>query len=396
MEGGKLLNDTLYSVNNEITSEFEPTKAPFPWRRYFARSIDLGLSSTVFTLILILIFKTDLSELGLISSILSVYVPWIIMFLLEPVLISKWGKTPGKWVFGISIHNKDGCLLTRKQAFDRLLLVFKKGSGYAIPFYDIYCYYKHYKICKETGVLPWDKSYRYDVKPFCWYQAAGYIVITLVSTLLTTGIGFTLFSAPNRTMLTTDMFIENYNYFIKQYDLNITPLEEDKTWYTTDERLKKEGHFMLERNPLTESPTFTNDPMGMMSSFSYTIKNTEGTSVEYAYENSWLTAALLSSNTKLSIIELAKYEGMVIELTDGKASSVIPVPSVVDYMDEHPFDSYMIDVENIRITQTTEYTGYEYYETAPEMLYPDKSADEHFFKQTFKLEQGYGPFNTFD
>lgn len=396
MEGGKLLNDTLYSVNNEITSEFEPTKAPFPWRRYFARSIDLGLSSTVFTLILILIFKIDLSELGLISSILSVYVPWIIMFLLEPVLISKWGKTPGKWVFGISIHNKDGCLLTRKQAFDRLLLVFKKGSGYAIPFYDIYCYYKHYKICKETGVLPWDKSYRYDVKPFCWYQAAGYIVITLVSTLLTTGIGFTLFSAPNRTMLTTDMFIENYNYFIKQYDLNITPLEEDKTWYTTDERLKKEGHFMLERNPLTESPTFTNDPMGMMSSFSYTIKNTEGTSVEYAYENSWLTAALLSSNTKLSIIELAKYEGMVIELTDGKASSVIPVPSVVDYMDEHPFDSYMIDVENIRITQTTEYTGYEYYETAPEMLYPDKSSDEHFFKQTFKLEQGYGPFNTFD
>ena len=390
------MNDTLYSVNNEITSEFEPTKAPFPWRRYFARSIDLGLSSTVFTLILILIFKIDLSELGLISSILSVYVPWIIMFLLEPVLISKWGKTPGKWVFGISIHNKDGCLLTRKQAFDRLLLVFKKGSGYAIPFYDIYCYYKHYKICKETGVLPWDKSYRYDVKPFCWYQAAGYIVITLVSTLLTTGIGFTLFSAPNRTMLTTDMFIENYNYFIKQYDLNITPLEEDKTWYTTDERLKKEGHFMLERNPLTESPTFTNDPMGMMSSFSYTIKNTEGTSVEYAYENSWLTAALLSSNTKLSIIELAKYEGMVIELTDGKASSVIPVPSVVDYMDEHPFDSYMIDVENIRITQTTEYTGYEYYETAPEMLYPDKSSDEHFFKQTFKLEQGYGPFNTFD
>ena len=396
MEGGKLLNDTLYSVNNEITSEFEPTKAPFPWRRYFARSIDLGLSSTVFTLILILIFKIDLSELGLISSILSVYVPWIIMFLLEPVLISKWGKTPGKWVFGISIHNKDGCLLTRKQAFDRLLLVFKKGSGYAIPFYDIYCYYKHYKICQETGVLPWDKSYRYDVKPFCWYQAAGYIVITLVSTLLTTGIGFTLFSAPNRTMLTTDMFIENYNYFIKQYDLNITPLEEDKTWYTTDERLKKEGHFMLERNPLTESPTFTNDPTGMMSSFSYTIKNTEGTSVEYAYENSWLTAALLSSNTKLSIIELAKYEGMVIELTDGKASSVIPVPSVVDYMDEHPFDSYMIDVENIRITQTTEYTGYEYYETAPEMLYPDKSADKHFFKQTFKLEQGYGPFNTFD
>lgn len=396
MEGGKLLNDTLYSVNNEITSEFEPTKAPFPWRRYFARSIDLGLSSTVFTLLLILIFKIDLSELGLISSILSVYVPWIIMFLLEPVLISKWGKTPGKWVFGISIHNKDGCLLTRKQAFDRLLLVFKKGSGYAIPFYDIYCYYKHYKICKETGVLPWDKSYRYDVKPFCWYQATGYIVITLVSTLLTTGIGFTLFSAPNRTMLTTDMFIENYNYFIKQYDLNITPLEEDKTWYTTDERLKKEGHFVLERNPLTESPTFTNDPMGMMSSFSYTIKNTEGTSVEYAYENSWLTAALLSSNTKLSIIELAKYEGMVIELTDGKASSVIPVPSVVDYMDEHPFNSYMIDVENIRITQTTEYTGYEYYETAPEMLYPDKSSDEHFFKQTFKLEQGYGPFNTFD
>ena len=69
------MNDTIMPVNNEITTEFVPPKAPFPWRRYFARSLDLGLASTIFSLITILIFKTDPSDWGLISNIISIYFP---------------------------------------------------------------------------------------------------------------------------------------------------------------------------------------------------------------------------------------------------------------------------------------------------------------------------------
>lgn len=45
----------------------------------------------------------------------------------------QMGQTPGKWLFGLSVHQKDGSLLTRSQAFERLVKIFYVGEGYAIP-----------------------------------------------------------------------------------------------------------------------------------------------------------------------------------------------------------------------------------------------------------------------
>ncbi|WP_458397157.1 RDD family protein, partial [Anaerotignum sp.] len=137
---------------------FVPPKAPYPWRRYFARSLDFSLLAFFYETLLCLLFHINFAERSVPLELIDVYLCWGLVFLLEPLFLSKWGKTPGKWIFGLSIHNKSGELLTLKEAFDRTFHVFYKGEGFAIPFYNLYRNYQSYKICSDSGVMEWDED----------------------------------------------------------------------------------------------------------------------------------------------------------------------------------------------------------------------------------------------
>lgn len=140
-----------------LSTETNETQTPLkaPWRRFFARSLDLGLLATLLNLCLSFFSPMKASNSSFAWMLLETYLSWLFLFLLEPLFLSKWGKTPGKWLFGLSVHQKDGSLLTRSQAFERLVKIFHVGEGYAIPFYSLYRNYKCYEIYTEEGTLPW-------------------------------------------------------------------------------------------------------------------------------------------------------------------------------------------------------------------------------------------------
>ena len=119
-----------------LSTETNETQTPLkaPWRRFFARSLDLGLLATLLNLCLSFFSPMKASNSSFAWMLLETYLSWLFLFLLEPLFLSKWGKTPGKWLFGLSVHQKDGSLLTRSQAFERLVKIFHVGEGYAIPF----------------------------------------------------------------------------------------------------------------------------------------------------------------------------------------------------------------------------------------------------------------------
>lgn len=170
-----------------LSSETNETQTPLkaPWRRFFARSLDLGLLATLLNLCLSFFSPMKASNSSFAWMLLETYLSWLFLFLLEPLFLSKWGKTPGKWLFGLSVHQKDGSLLTRSQAFERLVKIFHVGEGYAIPFYSLYRNYKCYEIYTEEGTLPWDNDLCYEVKPFRLRSAFGYIVIVLFAGIFT-------------------------------------------------------------------------------------------------------------------------------------------------------------------------------------------------------------------
>lgn len=203
-----------------LSTETNETQTPLkaPWRRFFARSLDLGLLATLLNLCSFLFFSNEGKQFLFRMDASGIYLCWLFLFLLEPLFLSKWGKTPGKWLFGLSVHQKDGSLLTRSQAFERLVKIFYVGEGYAIPFYSLYRNYKCYEIYTEEGTLPWDNDLCYEVKPFRLRSAFGYIVIVLFAGIFTFLI-HTWTILPNGNTLTCAEFSENYNHLLEYAEL---------------------------------------------------------------------------------------------------------------------------------------------------------------------------------
>ncbi|WP_295630173.1 MerR family transcriptional regulator [uncultured Intestinimonas sp.] len=108
--------------------------APYPWRRFLARQLDRSLLSLLFSAVLSLVLRRRLGE-GLPWDLFETYLLWGIQFLVEPLLLSTWGTTPGKWIFGLQVRSSDGRKLTFGEAQSRLWGLFRYGEGYGIPFY---------------------------------------------------------------------------------------------------------------------------------------------------------------------------------------------------------------------------------------------------------------------
>lgn len=151
--------------------------APRPWKRFFARGFDLLLCYTGFTIVTILFlrlpFASNLFAACLLYSrpyggIWNV-VPWVdrignwlwtfgILALAEPLLLSAFGTTPGKWLLGLRVTTPEGKKLTYKQGVKRMVGVFLRGYGCGIPVYSLWRLWKSYQACAMDDVLPWERE----------------------------------------------------------------------------------------------------------------------------------------------------------------------------------------------------------------------------------------------
>jgi len=362
-----------------------PPKAPHPWRRYFARSFDFGLVTTCYQVLLCLLLRVNFSERNIFLELIDVYICWGLVFLLEPFFLSKWGKTPGKWLFGLSIRNKNGDLLTFKEAFERTFAVFCKGEGFAIPFYDLYRNYQSYKVCCDTGVMEWDENLRYEAKPFRYASVFGYLGITAATLALSVGVSLWRMNPPNTGMLTVEEFIENYNH---QLDYNkiegVMRLEEDRTWLTDEEANAGTSTFTLHWfSGILSEPVFT-EADGKLSSVSFTLEsNEEFPIMSDPAEKTWMVGALLRTQTGAFYPEIARLGGTVTNLNTPEKTTH-SIDSVIEYIEDVPFDNYVIETGNIRITQETEISNYQ---GTSDYMFPDKTEESAHFSMTFTLEQ---------
>ncbi|WAC20804.1 RDD family protein [Luteolibacter sp. SL250] len=101
-------------------------------------------------------------------------VPW---FVIETLLIHRFGRTPGKWLLGLKVTNLDGSHLTLGQSTRRALRVYFIGIGFAIPYVLLFCMALSAFTTKRIGAPVWDHvgKHRVDPKPFVAWK-----VVTLV------------------------------------------------------------------------------------------------------------------------------------------------------------------------------------------------------------------------
>ena len=143
-----------------------------PWRRYFARCMDLE----AFSFLMGAVFYDYLN-----SQVVSLIASFLLLLLLEPLCLHLFGTTLGKWILGIRVTDGEERRLGFGAALERTWTVIWEGQAMNIPVISWYFLYKNYKTCEEGDPLPWEwdseVSYKDD-------RAGRWLVYFLVDIML--------------------------------------------------------------------------------------------------------------------------------------------------------------------------------------------------------------------
>lgn len=186
--------------------------AAVPWRRFFARALDLSLAELLVCGLLVFAFDVDLSALSNWANWLLGFLVWAVLMPLETLCISRWGATPGKAILGLSVGDDHGRPLSFGAAAERTWDLLRWGFGFRIPIYSLYRSWVSYKELKRGGSPEWDWHITVEAQPMRWWRPVLYAAVSLL--LAAVMVVCTVIPAlPDHRGedLTVAEFVENYN-----------------------------------------------------------------------------------------------------------------------------------------------------------------------------------------
>ena len=323
-----------------------------PWRRAFARTLDLCIISTIVYSLLAVIFRITFLFPSNATRLLQLIIPyacWAILLFYETVFISKFGATPGKAILGIRVEHADGRRLTFDEAFSRSKCVFGRGYGYNLPVYSVIRAWKSYAEIGEGKVPEWDIDCAVTVKAIKWHRPVIYIASYLLCLFLTVLAAFSPYIPSNRgSTLTTEEFVENYNQlarFTNTYVSKDTKLLNNGTFY------KPEGFDGLELYDLL-------------------LEDDEPVILDFETENNVLTKVSYKRNVSgtvwdfegaqalsLSVMAYAYSEANVFEVIQNFSR----IPSEINLVTAESFDQNILgcrvtcDIDSVKRSETDDW-----------------------------------------
>lgn len=209
-------------------------KEHFPWQRFFARLLDAQIYRSLWVLILpALGFNMLKSSRGgvLFLELLTLGT----MFLLEPLLLSRFGTTPGKWLFGLRVTSPDGRRLTYAEGRERTVYLFWYGIRLNLPFFRLYRLYVSYTDEQQEKELPWEDRSEQTIRDHAGWRFAAAAALAVL--LIAGGVLRVLlpYGPTHRGELTIAQFAENYNTILRQFGDYDVELDETGRWQEESE-----------------------------------------------------------------------------------------------------------------------------------------------------------------
>lgn len=341
-------------------------EAHTPWRRYFARSMDLLLYSVIWDVFLALVIGLNISMRSGSGKILDNIVALLMMLLAEPVLLTLFGTTPGKWILGLRVTDNAGERLTFEEARVRTWKVCLHGMGFGIPIWNIVRMWKSYKVCVEEETQEWEYHSAVTLRDERGWRTAAYLG-ACVFCFVVYVLAFRVSVLPrNRGDITVAEFSENYNRFSKFYGY-------DSTYY-----LDEEGKWVKDRSEYGnaiviggyDEPIYRfSETDGIMTGMSF--------SVVFQGDDDWI----ISDYRQEMILSILAFAGA----RKGNTIFSGEIEKAVGAVREAPFENFDLSVYGIRVTCEVAYSGY--YTVSGSEILIHKEGEESRFALSFTMEK---------
>lgn len=224
--------DYLNSFESDKTAERRDIVEPHPWRRYFARAIDLTLVGLMASFVQFVLLHHNLVNISKGENVLCGLAGWGLLVLIEPLLLSRFGKTAGKWCMGITVTRPDGGRLSYGEALERTAAVWLYGAGLGISIVELVCNYRSYRRYTRGEELAWEEG---SVERFDGRGTGKMVLLFMacwaVRGTLTVAMALAAMLPPNRGDLTVAEFAENVNFYRDFFDYGERwSLDENGEW----------------------------------------------------------------------------------------------------------------------------------------------------------------------
>lgn len=224
--------DYLNGFEPDVAAKQRDVAEPHPWRRYFARAIDLTLVGLMVSFVQFVLLHHNLVNISKGENVLCGLAGWGLLVLIEPLLLSRFGKTAGKWCMGITVTRPDGGRLSYGEALERTAAVWLYGAGLGISIVELVCNYRSYRRYTRGEELAWESGSieRFDERGI-GKSVLLYAASTALSLALTLAMGLSAALPPNRGDLTVAEFAENVNFYRDFFDYGERwSLDENGEW----------------------------------------------------------------------------------------------------------------------------------------------------------------------
>ena len=139
---------------------------PHPWRRYFARAIDVvvvgGLTWAVIGIVFGLVNPAGAMAFfalfdGPGGRILDLILTLLATIPGTALMVGLTGLSVGKWLFGVKVVQRDGTTIGVLAALGREIEVFAMGFGLGVPLVSLFTLIGSYRRLIDDGHTAWDK-----------------------------------------------------------------------------------------------------------------------------------------------------------------------------------------------------------------------------------------------
>ena len=214
--------DYLNGFEPDVAAKQRDVAEPHPWRRYFARGIDLALVGLPVSFVQYVLLHRNYTTVARWEDIVCALIGWGLLLLLEPLLLARFGTTAGKWCMGITVTRPDGERLSYSEALNRTALVWFYGAGLGLPLVELVCSYLSYRRYTRGEELAWEEG---SVERFDG-RGTGKMALLCAASWAVRGtltVAMVLAAAlpPNRGDLTVAEFAENVNFYRGYFDCGV-------------------------------------------------------------------------------------------------------------------------------------------------------------------------------
>lgn len=153
---------------------------PVLGRRFWARWLDIHVYIALWWLCMWASGRDIEAVLNNLWIMVVQLVPW---FVVEAILIHRWGTTPGKWLLGLRVSNVDGTALNLTAATLRSFRILVGGIGFGLFLLALFCQALSFFTARRLGNPLWDHAggHRVHAAPLVAWRVIAVICIFLAA-----------------------------------------------------------------------------------------------------------------------------------------------------------------------------------------------------------------------